>query len=281
MSNWETGGNWVHEIGHRGQEVRRLQEKIGAHVDGKFGKKTEKQLKDYQLQNGLDVDGRSGPATRASMGIDIYSGIDVSHHQGVIDWPAVKASGGVDFCWAKATEGNNYIDPRVQKNVEGCRAVGIPVGVYHFARPDLHDDPHKEVKNFVRNCAVDVGDLRPVMDFERNGEHSPASLHAWVVEFLKETEDALGIRPIIYTGGNMTKYGLAGDTSVLDTYTLWHAAYSRKSRITGIKKDRLGTWKEWTIWQWGDKGSVGGIKSNVDKNWLVGGPLAYDGILIK
>jgi len=273
---------WIHEKGHKGQEVRRIQKSIGGlAVDGDYGKKTVQAVKDYQSDNSLSVDGRVGPETRTSLGIEIYPGIDVSHHQGMIDWDTVKTTGLADFCWVKATEGNTYLDPKSKRNISECRRVGIPVGAYHFARPDLHLDPYKEVKNFAKHCPTDVGDLRPVLDFERNGDHDAASIHNWVVEFLKEIEKETGIRPVIYTGGNMVKYGLNKNTSILDTYTLWHAAYSRKSRVTGIKKDRLGSWKEWRVWQWTGYEQIDGVSGDIDRNWLVGGQPGFDEILIK
>jgi len=273
---------WIQEKGHKGQEVRRIQETLGnLVVDGDFGKKTEQAVKDYQSSNSLIVDGRSGPQFRAALGIEIYAGIDVSHHQGSIDWGTLKSTGLAEFCWVKVTEGNNYIDPKAKHNIAAARAAGVPVGGYHFARPDLHQEPYKEVKNFAKHCPVKPGDLRPVLDFERNGTHSPDSIHNWVVEFLKEIENETGIRPVIYTGGNMVKYGLNKNTSILDTYTLWHAAYSRKSRVTGIKKDRLGSWKEWRVWQWTGYEQLAGVSGDIDRNWLVGGKLGFDEILIK
>lgn len=272
---------WIQEKGHKGQEVRRIQETLGnLVVDGDYGNKTEQAVKDYQSTNSLSVDGRSGPQLRSSLEIEIYAGIDVSHHQGNIDWCALKSTGLADFCWVKVTEGNNHLDSKAAKNIEDCRKAGIPVGAYHFARPDLHEDPYDEVKNFVKHCPINQGDLRPVMDFERNGDHSPSSLHHWVIEFLLETEKQTGIRPIIYTGGNMVKYGLNRDTSILDTYTLWHAAYSKESRNTGIKKDRLGSWKEWRVWQWTGHEQLAGINGEIDRNWLVGGKKGFSEILI-
>lgn len=272
---------WIQEKGHKGQEVRRIQQTLGGLiVDGEFGKKTEQAVKDYQSDNSLQVDGRCGPEFRASLGIEIYAGIDVSHHQGQVDWGKLKSTGLAEFCWVKATEGNNYLDPKSTKNIKDCRAAGIPVGAYHFARPDLHEDPYEEVKNFAKHCPIEPGDLRPVMDFERNGDHSPDSLHRWVVEFLVEIEKATGIKPIIYTGGNMVKYGLNRNTSILDTYTLWHAAYSKRFRVNGIDKSRLGSWNEWRVWQWTGSEHLDGVKGKIDRNWLTGGEKGFKEILI-
>lgn len=271
----------VHEIGCKGQEVARLQEAIGVGADGDFGPVTEQALKDYQSDNNLTIDGRSGPQTRDSLGIQIYPGIDVSRYQGNVDWATVKASGQAEFCWVKISEGNTFLDKNLKKNLKGCRDVGIPVGGYHFARPDLHEDPTKEVQNFVNNCDFQPGDLRPVLDFENADNHTSDSIRAWVVEFLKQAEAGFGVRPIVYTGGNMVKYALRKDTTGIDDYTLWHALYSKKALTKGIPKDRLGGWKEWRVWQWTGSGQVDGISGDVDRNWLTGGQKGFDEILTK
>ena len=58
-------------------------------------------------------------------------GIDVSHHQGKIDWPAV-AVDGVGFAFIKATEGGDFVDPRFAENWKASAKAGIPRGAYHF-----------------------------------------------------------------------------------------------------------------------------------------------------
>jgi lysozyme len=272
---------WIHKIGCKGQEVKRIQSAINMSlIDGDFGPKTHAAVEQFQLDNKLSVDGRVGPQTRCALEVDIYPGIDVSRWQGNIDWPKLKASGLAKFCWAKITEGNNYQDPMFKQHILGAKSTGILVGGYHFARPDLHADPYKEVKNFVKHCPIEVGQLRPVMDFERAGTLDPDSLHRWVVEFLKELEAQSGVRPIIYTGGNMVKYGLRNNTSTLDTYTLWHAYYSKKAFKKGIKPKRLGSWKEWRVWQWTGSGELDGVPGPIDRNWLVGGPSGLSEILV-
>ena len=274
--------SWVHKINSSGQEVSRIQRSIGGLVvDGNFGPKTEAAVKEFQNSNKLVVDGHVGPQTRKALEIDLYPGIDVSRWQGNIDWDAVAASGMASFCWAKVSEGNTHVHPGHKHNISECRRVGIPVGGYHFARPDLHKDPYKEVLNFTNLCPIEVGDLRPVLDFEVSSDiHDPDSLRAWVLEFLKETENKLGIEPIVYTGGNMVKYKLNRDTSNIDEYTLWHALYSEKAFTEGIPKDRLGGWKEWRVWQWTGSEKISGVKGDIDRNWLSGGPSGFKEIKI-
>ena len=70
-------------------------------------------------------------------------GIDVSRHQGTIDWAQVAAS-GQRFVLAKATEGLLTVDPTYATNRAGAMAAGLEFGAYHFARPDLHLDNPSE-----------------------------------------------------------------------------------------------------------------------------------------
>ncbi len=272
--------HWIHERGSKGQEVKRIQKSLSIIVDGKFGLETEESVKDFQSSQGLAVDGKVGPKTREKMEIEIFSGIDISKWNTVKDWRKVKSSGLAEFCWIKSTEGNNYLCPMFKKHLSAAKQIQIPYGAYHFARPDLHSDPFNEVKNFIKHCPIEKGNLRPVLDFERAGEHNPVSIRNWVLTFLQEFEKQSGVRPIIYTGGNMTKYHLNGDTTGIDDYMLWHAYYSKKALKNGIKKDRLGGWREWTIWQWTAKGQIPGIPGKTDRNWLVGGIAAKEAILI-
>jgi len=273
----------IFEKGWKGQEIRRLQSSLGGlKVDGDFGSLTEQALKDYQASEGLNPDGRCGPKTRKHLGVEVYAGIDVSKWNKIKDWNKMKLSGLAEFCWIKLTEGNDYLCPMFKNHAAAAKQAQIPHGAYHFARPDLHLDPHREVKNFVANCPIESGSLRPVLDFEKAGDHSPDSIRNWVLTFLQEFEQQSGVRPIVYTGGNMTKYYLMRDTTGIDDYTLWHAYYPRGRDLSkGIKKDRLGGWKEWRVWQWTGSGQFPGCGSKIDRNWLVGGQSAFDEILVK
>jgi len=273
--------NWIHKKESRGQEVARIQKALSLAQDSHFGPQTEQAVRDFQSSAGLNIDGQVGPLTRRELEIEIYSGIDISKWNKIEDWKKLKASGMAEFCWIKATEGNDYLCAKYSTHVKNIIKAGVPYGAYHFARPDLHLDPHKEVKNFVKHSPIEKGNLRPVLDFEKAGNHDPDSIRNWVLTFLQEFEIQTGIRPLIYTGGNMTKYYLMRDTTGIDDYTLWHAYYPKNRDLTkGIKKDRLGGWKEWRIWQWTGSGTIEGAGSNIDRNWLVGGRAGFDEIII-
>lgn len=93
-------------------------------------------------------------------------GIDVSHHQGEIDWAAV-AGDGVGFAFIKATEGGDFVDPRFAKNWTASAKAGVPRGAYHFftqCRPGA-----VQAENFIRVVPKDPRALPPVVDAEHMG----------------------------------------------------------------------------------------------------------------
>ena len=100
-----------------------------------------------------------------------FDGIDVSHHQGKINWSKVqKSCPNLKFVYVKATEGKTYVDPRYEENVKGASKVGFKVGVYHFFR--MTSGAREQFANF--NAAIaKVGiDLIPMVDIETSDKQS-------------------------------------------------------------------------------------------------------------
>jgi lysozyme len=93
-------------------------------------------------------------------------GIDVSHHQGRIDWTLLPAQ-GVDFAYIKASEGGDFVDPAFARNWAGARSAGVRRGAYHYftlCRPGAD-----QAANFIATVPVDPGALPPVADVEDIG----------------------------------------------------------------------------------------------------------------
>lgn len=93
-------------------------------------------------------------------------GIDVSHHQGEIDWKAVFAS-GVDFAYIKASEGGDFRDARFAANWAGSKEAGVNRGAYHFyslCRPGAD-----QATNFIAMVPRDAAALPPALDLEFGG----------------------------------------------------------------------------------------------------------------
>ncbi|WP_433618807.1 glycoside hydrolase family 25 protein [Paenibacillus cellulositrophicus] len=178
-------------------------------------------------------------------------GIDVSHHQGVIDWPAVAAA-GISFVFIKATQ--NSMDPKFLANVKGAKAAGLLVGAYHYLDDKVTStDMAREAaqvffKAVVAAGGVDVFDLPFVLDYESNkSKLSALTISAIAKAFMEEIQRYTGRIPMLYTYPDFI-----GNFSGLTKYPLWIARYS-----TQVPVDASG-WKHWEFWQYSD-GSAGGV----------------------
>ena len=105
-------------------------------------------------------------------------GIDVSEHQGTIDWSQVYDDGGYRFAFARASLGDEnpptLIDGEFETNMENGHAAGMLMGAYHFAYPDYGTEAASEARHFL-NVAQNYlrdGYLRPMLDLECGGEEA-------------------------------------------------------------------------------------------------------------
>ena len=161
-------------------------------------------------------------------------GIDVSAYQRSISWKAVKEA-GVEYGFVKATEGTGYVNPTYERHRNAARRHGIPVGAYHFARPDSDDGPLAEADFFLEVAAPGQGDLLPVLDFELAGM-GPAKLRRWAKDWLKRVEKRIGQPPILYTYSAF--WTSTVDNAVgLSRYPLW---LNRLMRGTTLDQLRIG-----------------------------------------
>jgi lysozyme len=115
--------------------------------------------------------------------------IDVSHHNGAIDWPAVAAA-GIALAFIKATQGAGFVDPAFARNRCGAAAAGILVVPYHFLDTA---DPDAQAGNFLDATGLAAGE--PAMiDWE---SEAPTALLAAFGEALAE---CAGRDPLCYYG---------------------------------------------------------------------------------
>lgn len=125
-------------------------------------------------------------------------GVDVSNHQGDIDWAALSAS-GVAFAYIKATEGGDFQDRRFATNWSGAKAAGLPRGGYHFFRQCRSGAD--QAANFIRTVPKEPGSLPPVIDAEHMGpcrSGTPVSdVRGEILAFINLVDAHYGKRPII------------------------------------------------------------------------------------
>lgn len=265
--------------GDRGQEVARLQAKVGAGIDGIFGSKTEAEVIDYQSANDLGVDGLAGPKTLGHMGNEVYPGIDLSSHNGEVDFTKVVRA-GVKYAWIKVTEGTTHVNPGFQKKFEDARRAGLIVGAYHFARPDTYAGDPKDWKNEADNflkqlevAGLECGDLVPVVDLEQGLKTDDNYNCEWYLNWLDYVGCQTKTRPVIYTARWAWQlYIMKGSNELqnqLSTYPLWIASYNE-----GVQPERTpDIWNKWDVWQYTGSGTVPGVTGRCDQNWMAGGQL--------
>lgn len=199
--------------------------------------------------------GSKGYGVCLPLGYKVH-GIDASHHQGTIDWKAIKATekqkDPIRFAFIKATEGGDYKDRLFSENFRQAAEAGLVRGAYHFYNPNT--DPIKQADFFISQVKLTKGDLAPVLDIERK-PRDKAKLQADLKKFLNRLEQHYGIKPIIYTS---YKYRLRYlDSPEFNAYPFWIAHYY---------VDNLSYEGEWNFWQHTDYGTVPGIDTNVDLN---------------
>lgn len=187
-------------------------------------------------------------------------GIDVSHHNGVVDWKKV-AGDGYKFVYLKLTEGKSYVDKTTYNNYIAAKNAGLRVGFYHFAHPT--NDPIAEVDFFLKKLGEMKADLPHCLDLEESNGLSKAKVAAFALKWMEYMQKRTGITPLLYTG-----YSFMGNfTNAMAKYPLWVARYSGSNRVKGFDTPGSSTiWRSWAMFQFTDSGKVAGIKGNVDIN---------------
>jgi lysozyme len=189
-------------------------------------------------------------------------GIDVSTHNGSVDWQKVKAA-GVSFAFHKCTEGQDYRDPLwTRQRVADLRAAKVQFGPYHYLRPRAGRSGAVEARWFIKNAYAagwgKPGDLVACLDFEETAL-PPAQTIAYLKQAVDEVKRLTGRKPIIYTGSYFWNDNGGGASAW--GCPLWLAAYQTDN--PKLPK----AWRAWTIWQFTDSGPVKGVSStNVDQN---------------
>lgn len=201
-------------------------------------------------------------------------GIDVSKHQGKIDWKRVglmnKNGIKVTFVFIKATEGISRQDNKFSFNWEQSSKNGIVRGAYHFFYPSR--DAGKQADNFIKEVKLKKGDLPPVIDVELSNGKSSEKIQEGIQVFITRLEKQYKVKSIIYTNIHFYNTHLKGK---FGEYPLWIAGYFDHDRFY----NEFDT--PWTFWQHSEKGRVDGIKGNVDFNVFNGSPEKLKGMCLK
>ena len=194
-----------------------------------------------------------------------HKGIDVSKHQGNIDWTKVAAD-GVEFAFIRVglrgygTEGKLVEDEYFEQNVKGALQAGIKVGVYFYSQAITDEELLEEANLVLEKVKPYNIELPIVFDVEkvsggkgRANELSVEERTRLTALFCQTIQDA-GYKPMIYH--NMEMGTLMLDLGQLEQYDKWFAYYN----------DDLYYPYAYKVWQYSEKGAVDGINEEVDLN---------------
>ena len=189
-------------------------------------------------------------------------GIDVSKYQGNIDWGAVAAS-GINFAiirvgYRGSSSGALVQDPYFKKNISGATKAGIKVGLYFFTQA-VNEAEAVEEASMAMSLASGYKVTYPIfIDTESasNGRANGLSKSARtaVVKAFCQTVRNGGYKAGVYASKSW--YANQLNASALNGYCIWVAQYNSSCTYSG----------KYDMWQYSSKGSVSGIKGNVDMN---------------
>lgn len=182
-------------------------------------------------------------------------GIDVSHHQGEINWDIFfdKMDTTISFVYCKVTEGIHFTDPQWRRNHGILSKREMKHGGYHFFTPDISGQ--LQADHFLNQYAHSKSDLPPVLDAEVEAS-TDQNLIAGMREWLKVVEAETGIRPVIYTSYSMYRDKMKGKFPL---HQFWIASYNPNEER--VQDPAI------IHWQYSDHGKVPGIKKLVDLNF--------------
>lgn len=203
-------------------------------------------------------------------GFSVY-GIDISRHQGKIDWETFKknnpTAAPISFIYIKATEGSDFTDINFKENFENARKHGFLRGAYHYF--STHSTGSAQAQMFIKTAKLEKGDLPPMIDIEEKPKDKIKFIQELKI-FISKIEEHYGVKPILYT---YRKYKTRYLTDqFFSRYPSWVAHYYI---------DSLGADVEWLIWQCSDIGEVPGITENVDINIFNGSLEQLESLRIK
>lgn len=186
-------------------------------------------------------------------------GIDVSHHNPILNWIEVK-NDDVNFAYIKATEGITHDDRNYPYNYKLAKENNVKIGSYHFYNFGVSG--REQAKHFIRIAKCESGDLIPAIDVEHSPFNPYSKDSAFVGSVIKELKimeqvmyEHYGVRPMIYT--NMDCYKLYVKDHFPDN-PIW---------ISSLNKEPDNV-DNWVIWQFSHHGKLKSHDGDLDLNYF-------------
>lgn len=195
-------------------------------------------------------------------------GIDVSTHQGTVDWDEV-AGAGLSFAIIKATQGRseataglrNFTDSKFKRNITEAHRIGLRVGVYHYLTAHTVSEAMEEAEYFlsVIEPYKPLIDLWAVVDVESKYLPKDKTLLTQIVDTFCSRVTSAGMQPMVYTNPDYLKHRL----NDISYWPLWLALWRKKTNVPTVAE-----YPSLKLWQWGGE-AISGIGGNVDANFAI------------
>ena len=188
----------------------------------------------------------------------IAKGVDVSEHNGVINWERVKNT-DVNYAIIRCGYGDNYAyqdDKQWLNNVSECERLGIPYGVYIYSYASSVEQARSEAEHVLRLVAGHNLSYPIYFDLEEESIRSRVSADgiAQIAKTFCDIVQSAGYPVGIYANYNwFTNYLI---NPQFDQYPKWVAQYNYQCDYQG----------KYTMWQCTSSGGVDGINGRVDIN---------------
>jgi lysozyme len=190
------------------------------------------------------------PGYRPAVGHGEIYGVDVSDHQGRIDWREVARS-DVSFAFVKATEGSTYVDSDFAADVAQARSAGLLTGAYHFFT--LCSPGATQAANFLKIARPGSTALPPAVDLELSGNcsarPSQSEVQSQLSVFISLVERATRQPVIFYIGASFEQR---------------YPVRAAKSGLLWTRSTLLPPSGPWVIWQVDGLAHLAGITGRVD-----------------
>lgn len=189
--------------------------------------------------------------------------MDVSRHQGTIDWAKVKASGQIDGVMLRAM-GNSkdgklsapYTDPQFARSYAECKRLGIPCGVYGYFKATTRAEADQELAYFKQLLTGRSFELPVAVDIEDKAQQAIGkSALTDLVAYILGVVQSWGVYTMLYTGLWFGSTFLYMGGAVLKPYDVWLAAYRTKKPAP--------SWP-FGMWQYTSTAHIPGVSGNVD-----------------
>lgn len=193
-------------------------------------------------------------------------GIDISTHNGFIDWGKVKASGQADFAILRCGFGREHprqVDRQFERNYAECTRLGIPVGVYHYSYAISPEDAEKEAEFCLKLIKGKKLQMPVWYDIEEKSHVQRGNCDDIAKAFCGRLE-AAGYFVGVYTFDSFARTNLSDKTK--KRYAMWIARIGSEPKYS-----------DYGIHQYSWKGKIPGISGDVDMNFC---KLNYPGVIV-